>query len=195
MNGTTFERWNQFWEFDWFAHMIHVLYREFNHFSNTNPMDLVLSIWVCVGLNVVNLKTVKNGWIELYMQLVFHIHLLEPNDFDLTSLPLTCKQFNHSDSVIFLSLFTSQYRGIFLPHFFNALRQNKKNSISYLYIRVSTVERVQSYLADMTNSRNIFHSLRSHTLFLFLSNKTKLSVATRSSSLAQCVVFALKIFI
>lgn len=32
-----------------------------------------------------------------------------------------CRQFNHSDSVIFLSLLTSQYRGIFLPHFRNAL--------------------------------------------------------------------------
>lgn len=31
------------------------------------------------------------------------------------------KQFNHSDNVIFLSLFTSQYLGIFLPHFRNVL--------------------------------------------------------------------------
>lgn len=48
-------------------------------------------------------------------------------------------------------------------------------------------------LAAVTSSLNRFHSFRSQTLFIFLSINTKLNVATFSSSLAQFVVFALKI--
>lgn len=121
----------------------------------------------------------------------FNHNLLESGDFGFASLPLTCRQFNHSDNVIFLSLFTSQYLGIFLPHFFNTLRKKKHNrneievGLDFCGVRIHT------YLAAMTSSRNVFHSFRSHTLFLFLSSNTKLSVATRSSSLAQCVVLTL----
>lgn len=39
-----------------------------------------------------------------------------------------------------------------------------------------------NYLAPVTKSRKIFHSLRSQNLLLFLSRNTKLSVAMRSSS-------------
>lgn len=53
-------------------------------------------------------------------------HLLESGDLGFASLPFTCRQFSHSDSVIFLSLFTSQYLGIFLPHFFSALKRQRK---------------------------------------------------------------------
>lgn len=48
-----------------------------------------------------------------------------------------------------------------------------------------------TYLAAATNSLNIFHSRLSQNLFLFLSINKKLSVAIRSSSLVQLVIFAL----
>lgn len=114
-------------------------------------------------------------------------HLLESDVLGFASLPLTCRQFNHSDNVIFLSLFTSQYLGIFLPHFFNALKWREFS----IQMNSSVLKCHHANLAAMTSSRNVFHSFRSHTLFLFLSSNTKLSVATRSSSLAQCVVLAL----
>lgn len=48
-----------------------------------------------------------------------------------------------------------------------------------------------THLAGITISRNVFHSLRSSTLFLFWSSSTKLSVATRSVSLPNFVWFTL----
>lgn len=47
------------------------------------------------------------------------------------ALPWALRQFNHSDKVIFLSLFTSQYRGIFLPHFRKALEMEL--TVQYFY--------------------------------------------------------------
>lgn len=51
---------------------------------------------------------------------------LDSDAFDLCAFVCTCKQFNHSDRVIFLSLFTSQYLGIFLPHFFKTLQKTNE---------------------------------------------------------------------
>lgn len=73
------------------------------------------------------------------------------------------RQLSHSAKVISRSLFWSQYLGNFFPHFLSCL------------------------MGD-TISRNIFHSRRSHTLFLFLSRITKLSVPIRSSSVPHPLV-------
>lgn len=50
---------------------------------------------------------------------------------------------------------------------------------------------MRTNLAAVTSSLKIFHSFRSQTLFLFLSIRTKLNVATLSSSLGQFVIFSL----
>lgn len=56
----------------------------------------------------------------------------------------------------------------------------KKNVFSHLWL-------TKTYLIEVMESLNVFHSFRSHTLFLFLSKITKLNVAIFSSSVFQFV--------
>lgn len=96
------------------------------------------------------------------------------------------RQFSHSDKVIFLSLLTSQYRGIFLPQRRSFLEILFNWKLSRIF------DPTKSYLFAVTSSLNVFHSRRSQTLFLFLSRRTKLNVAIFSSSVPHFVLLALR---
>lgn len=99
-----------------------------------------------------------------------------------------CRQLSHSDKVIFLSLFTSQYRGIFFPQRRSFLKWVELKTANYLN---NLIMSKVNYLVAVTSSLNVFHSLRSQTLFLFLSNRTKLRVAIFSSSVPHFVLSTL----
>lgn len=94
-----------------------------NHFWEWTLADSVLLALAHFGSVVVDLKIyVKISWLHYEMVECWHCwSSLESEVFVFWTFVWTCKQFNHSDNVIFLSLFTSQYRGIFLPHFFRTL--------------------------------------------------------------------------
>lgn len=157
-----------------------LLRRTINHFSNRNLVDSDPWTWtapVVVGHQLGKDKRwyymilkVQELSLPLVSAVVWDSIEGDAAEEDPCEDDTLCdsKQFNHSAKVISRSLFWSQYLGSFLPHFL-------------------------SCLIGVTISRNVFHSRRSQTLFLFLSRITKLRVPMRSSSVPHpFVLFNLK---
>lgn len=131
------------------------------------PVDSVLSVWEHFVWAVVDLYGIELMFVSFhFISFPFRmfIDLLVSDALDFCTFVCTCRQFNHSDKVILLSLFTSQYRGIFLPHFFKTLQI--KRWMSWLKKKFRdkkcrSTNKNHANLAAVTSSLNIFHSFRS----------------------------------